>query len=657
MRINPFKFITLLCLVATGLCAQSRYIDSLVERLKTEKQDTVILKLKGEFGEMAPILREGYWDTLAAEAAKVNYPAGEAAFLNNRGYLAMSKGNIKEAIAYYEKSLKIREAIKDREGIANSYNNFGFLYESQNDRENAFIYYKKSLEIRKKINDPAKLGVAYNNVGSMLLGQKKYEEALQYFDEGITNSKKANDKVYLSLLYHNKGAAYDKQNRLDEALGFYEQAASIRREINEQEGLANTLSNIGYLYAKKKNYPKAINITEEALKIAQELGYPGLIKNVANDLKSIYVQTGNYKKAFELYALAVQMKDSVINLANKEAAIKQQYTYEFQEKENAIKVKAEIEKQTIKLRSEEEHKKQRVIIGSILTILVVTIVLGVFIYKAYRQKRDLSNELALKSTEVLKQKHIVDEKQKEILDSIHYAKRIQTALLANKELLRSNLPEHFILFKPKDIVSGDFYWATEHKGKFYLAVCDSTGHGVPGAFMSLLNMGFLSEAIKEKNIVKPNEVFDYVRARLISSIGNDGQKDGMDGVLLCYDKANARLEYAAANNAPVMVFNDELRELNKDRTPVGQGEQNKPFQLQTIALEPGSALYVYTDGYADQFGGPKGKKFKYRSLNNLLLANYNLPVNDQLNILETELDNWKGELEQVDDVCVIGLKF
>jgi serine phosphatase RsbU (regulator of sigma subunit) len=276
------------------------------------------------------------------------------------------------------------------------------------------------------------------------------------------------------------------------------------------------------------------------------------------------------------------------------------------------------------------------------------------------------------------QKELITEKNKEILDSINYAKRIQYTLLAHEELLKQNLPEHFVLFKPKDIVSGDFYWATAVNSRqsqsavdsaelpaatansklFYLAVCDSTGHGVPGAFMSLLNCSFLNEAITEKNISKPNEVLDHVRKRLIESISQDGGKDGMDGILVCFERnsnGTNKVTYAAANNNPILIRNGEIKELPADKMPVGLGEKKDPFALNTIELQKGDTLYLYTDGYADQFGGPKGKKFKYKTLNELLIRINQKPCLEQKQVLNTHFENWKGSLEQVDDVCIVGI--
>jgi serine phosphatase RsbU (regulator of sigma subunit) len=268
----------------------------------------------------------------------------------------------------------------------------------------------------------------------------------------------------------------------------------------------------------------------------------------------------------------------------------------------------------------------------------------------------LEEKVVERTAEVVQQKNIIEEKQKEILDSILYAKRIQTTILASETYLNKNLPEHFVYFKPKDIVSGDFYWATKKDDRFYLAVCDSTGHGVPGAFMSLLNISFLNEAINQQGIVKPNEIFNYVRERLIKNISKEGHKDGMDGILFCIDLKKRSYSYAAAHNRPVVVSNGSLVEYHADKMPIGIGVREDDFTNNELPLKKGDMLYMYTDGYADQFGGPKGKKFKYKNLNELLLNNTQLPVAEQKISLSRTFDNWKGSLEQIDDVCVIGIK-
>ena len=268
----------------------------------------------------------------------------------------------------------------------------------------------------------------------------------------------------------------------------------------------------------------------------------------------------------------------------------------------------------------------------------------------------LEDTVRERTAEVVMQKDIIEEKQKEVLDSINYAKRIQYTLLANDNFIRKFLKDHFVIFKPKDIVSGDFYWATKTEKYFYLAVCDSTGHGVPGAFMSLLNISFLNEAINEKKIAEPNKVLDYVRQRLIKNISKDGGQDGMDAILLCFDIETNEVTYAAANNAPIIIRDSIVIEYEADKMPVGIGIRNDPFRLFKLDVLKDDTILVYTDGFADQFGGEKGKKFKYKQLKENLIKNNHLPLAEQRENLISVFERWKGDLEQVDDVCVIGIK-
>jgi ligand-binding sensor domain-containing protein/serine phosphatase RsbU (regulator of sigma subunit) len=262
-------------------------------------------------------------------------------------------------------------------------------------------------------------------------------------------------------------------------------------------------------------------------------------------------------------------------------------------------------------------------------------------------------DVVLEKNKVEEKNEIIEKKQKEILDSINYARRIQYSLLANDQVLSENLPEHFILFKPKDIVSGDFYWATKKNERFYLAVCDSTGHGVPGAFMSLLNISFLNEAVNEKNISEPHKVLNHVREQLIQNM--DGGQDGMDAILVCFERN--RISYSAAHNKPVLIRKGKVIELQTDKMPVGKGEKMESFSGFELNAEKGDMLYMFTDGYADQFGGEKGKKFKYKQLHETLISISEEPMNVQKERLQKTFESWKGTLEQIDDVCILGVRF
>lgn len=275
----------------------------------------------------------------------------------------------------------------------------------------------------------------------------------------------------------------------------------------------------------------------------------------------------------------------------------------------------------------------------------------------FNQAKVAENQRAIAET----QKQLVQEKVKEITDSIHYAKRIQTALLTSQEYMKENIPgEHFVLFKPKDIVSGDFYWALQHKNKLYIANCDCTGHGVPGAFMSMLNISFLNKIILERGITEPHEIINHVRDEIISALNPKGSKevstDGMDAVLCCFDFEHMKLTFASANNALWLVRDQQLTEFKVDKMPIGKysGEMS-PFTLQTIELKKGDIVYTSTDGFHAQWD-KNDKRLMKRNLKELLLSIHTRPMQEQKDYLDQFFENWKEDTEQVDDVCIIGIK-
>ncbi len=279
----------------------------------------------------------------------------------------------------------------------------------------------------------------------------------------------------------------------------------------------------------------------------------------------------------------------------------------------------------------------------------------------YLAVRVFKFENLIYSKEINKQRDEIEEKNKDIVSSIHYAKRIQTALLASDSLLKKNLPEHFVLYKPKDIVSGDFYWGEQLGNKFLLCTGDCTGHGVPGAFMSLLGVSFLNEIVIERKITRPDLIFNHLRDDIIKVLNPAGTldegKDGMDAVLCSFDFENNLLEFACANNPIWIIRGNECMEFKPDKQPIGMYEgERKTFTLQTFQLQKGDLVYSFTDGYADQFGGEKGKKFKYKKLQEILLQNSKSNFNEQHSILDKVIEEWKGELDQVDDILIIGIR-
>ena len=302
------------------------------------------------------------------------------------------------------------------------------------------------------------------------------------------------------------------------------------------------------------------------------------------------------------------------------------------------------------------------------TLYILALIGSVFLFVRLYTKRLKERNLQLEETinvrtkTIVNQKHELEHKNKEIVDSINYAQRIQKSLLASDQLLKKNLKDYFVFFQPKDIVSGDFYWGAELAGdRFALVTADSTGHGVPGAIMSMLNISCLNEAIEGQKLKEPKDILNYTRYKVIKHLSNDGSqeggKDGMDCSLICFDLTNNKLAYSAANNPIWIVRNNELIELKPDKMPVGKHDRDsESFNQNEFELQKNDVVYALTDGMPDQFGGPKGKKYMYKQLKELLLSINQLPLVQQKEKLQTEFNSWKSLMEQVDDVLLIGVR-
>lgn len=570
----------------------------------------------------------------------------------NLGNYYSSAGDYPNAIRTTLNALKIHQAQKNLQAIGNCRNGLGNIYDSQKNYEEALKEHFIALSIRKQIGDKIGMADSYNNIGIIYNTRKQLDKSLEHHLIALKIREEIGDMHGIAVSLNNIGNYYTYKSSYKEALSKYFQSMAIREKIGDTENLAASYSNLSSSYYRLQNYRESEKYCQKAVALSKELNLPEQLYISYDILSSVQEKLTNYKAALSSYKLGISYRDSVFNKENTKKLITAKMNFDFEKKEQATKLMQD-KKDALSNEKIKQQTQQRnyFIIGFIAAFTLL-----IFIFNAYRQKKEANIIISNQKKVVEMKNEIIEEKQKEILDSINYAKRIQYTLLAHADFLNENIPNNFVFFHPKDIVSGDFYWASKRNNMFYLAVCDSTGHGVPGAFMSLLNIGFLTEAINEKGIEQPNEVFNFVRQRLIDNISKEGQKDGFDGILICIDKSKNSITYTAANNPPILIQNNSLVQLPCDRMPVGKGERKEDFKLYSVDINQGDTLYLYTDGYADQFGGPKGKKFKYKQLNELLVANCNRSLNEQNEIVKTIFDEWKGNLEQVDDVCVIGIR-
>lgn len=575
---------------------------------------------------------------------------GLAATLNNLGIVYQDHGDNAKAIEYYILSLIKNEEIGDKNGEANTLSNIGRIYLEQSDTIKAINFQTRSLKIREAMNDKRGMAIAYNNLGTIYSDQGNNVKAMEYYTRNLKINEEIGDKNNKAQALANIGLIYKKQGDNLKALDYFSRSLRMFEEIGNKRWAALSLTHIGDIYKRKGEIEKAIEFYNKALAIAQGAGIVSTTKDASHALASGYKTTGNYKEALKMHELFITMRDSIINENSQKAIMKQEIRYSY-DKQKALDEK-EYEKQ--KAVSAEREQKQKVISYAIAGSLLLVLVFTFFVFNRLR--------FTAKQKKIIEeQKNLVEGKQKEISDSVSYAKRIQTSFLTSEVYIKRYLPEYFILYKPRDIVSGDFYWMHQQKDYLYFCVADCTGHGIPGAFMSLIGMGILNEIIYSKQIKDTNKILDELRRIVILAVNPEGAlvegKDGMDMVLGRLHCGTKELQYSAANNSFYVYQNGELIKHKPDKMPVGKlADFEKPFSQHTIQLKTGDIVYASTDGFLDQFGGSKGKKFMAKRFETYISSITLNPLDEQKEMLEKEFLEWKGDLAQVDDVCLIGLK-
>jgi serine phosphatase RsbU (regulator of sigma subunit)/Tfp pilus assembly protein PilF len=573
--------------------------------------------------------------------------------LGNIGVANDFQGKYPEALRFFFECLKLNESIENKDGIATALNNIGIIYYEQRDFEKALKYYNDALKIQEAIGDKQAISFSLNNIGLVYSDMNKIDKALEYYSKSLKLKEAANDKRGIVSALLNISGVYAQNEEYEKTLEYQFKALEVNREVNNKSDDAKLLNNIGKVYLLQKNYAKAIEYCEKAILISREIGVLEEILETEKNLSDIYAESGNPAKAFEHYKAFITARDSLFNVENTKDIVRSEMNFDF-EKKQAI-AKAEQEKKDAI--NAEELKQQRMQRNYFIIGFILMIALALFIFKGYTEKKKANTIIA-------EQKAIVEEKNKDITDSINYAKRIQTAILPSIDSIQLHLPQSFVFYQPKDIVSGDFYWFTEKENRLIFAVADCTGHGVPGAFMSMIGNDMLTQIIIEKGFLEPGQILtrlhEGVKNALKQDIGAGETKDGMDIALISIHKNSNIVEYAGALR-PLWLIKPSVQEVTEykaDKHSIGgsASAEERTFTNHVIPFSEGDSIYLSTDGYADQFGGEKGKKYMTKNMKNLLLKIQNKNMNEQKTLVRQSFMEWKKDRSQVDDILVVGIR-
>jgi serine phosphatase RsbU (regulator of sigma subunit) len=698
-------------------------LDSIIDVYQKTKSDTTKARILVYFSEYYSKINVDtikYFTTKAIQICDKNIPNAntiekknfkliKGSATNNLAFYYSQKGQFDSSIYFYNNSISIFKEVDNQNRYARSLTDLGYVYSCKGDNIKALEYYYKSLKIQDKINDVDGMTLTRNNIAVINFGLGEYDKALNEFLKCVNLQEKTNNLGNTALYLSNIGYVYSVKSDSANALNYYRKSLAIRKKLNDKSGIYILYNNIGLLYNNYKDYNKAIEYALLSLQTATELGANEDIAILKNNIgnyykklnnfakaydyikqgyehaiqikkaKNIYVcltnmveiseMTGKYKEALNYHKLAIALKDSLNNEDIKKESYKKELDFDYSKKKLVDSLQIIANEKITEAKFKQEKTQRYTLYGGLLVLICVAVFIFNRLQITKKQNLIIENQklqVELKNEEITHQKELVDEKQKEIIDSINYAKRIQQAVLTGEDVWKKVSKEHFILFKPKDIVSGDFYWAyNTPNNRSIFALADCTGHGVPGGFMSMLGNSFLNEIVVENKIFKADEILNKLRAKIISALEQKGgtqQKDGMDISLCVWNKLDNTLEFAGANNPLWLVRKNEnavteLVEVKADKMPIGTYLENEvPFSSTIIQLQKGDIIFLSTDGYPDQFGGPKGKKYKYKPLIDSLIKNSNLSMEEQKASLEIAFNDWKHHHEQVDDVSLIGVR-
>ncbi len=610
-----------------------------------------------------------------------------ASCYNTLGGIFWSKGDLSAAADAFYKSLDLKVKLGDSLGIANTYNNIGILFDSQHKLPEALEMYNKSLEIYQKKSIKRGIGRAYNNIAIVLKNMNRFGEAIEMLLKSLEIDKQLGNVDDQGKTLNNIGQLYLQMNDALSSIKFFNSAKEVFSKNKNLNGEAATVLNLGHANLKQGNLAQALNHFNQGLFMAQRIHSVELINESYESLCKVYKKNGNSSRALYYHELHSTLSDSLRSLEslNKLDELKIKYETELKETEIVL-LNKDRHIRTLEIEKQKSINKFLVLISGLLVILVCLIGIGWFTIRRDNQNLLLKNneinqqkeeieaqrdQLELLNTtlnqqneEILAQRDhiktkniIISATNRRLTENIEYASRIQKALLPEVDQINNYFSDHFIIYEPKDIVSGDFYWMWPQANKIYFSVVDCTGHGVSGAFMSILAYNYLKDSVITKGLSNPEEIISFisneVENNLYYNIPRHDIMDGMDIIVCCYNKDDNSLEFSGAHSSFYLIRDNALKSFKTDRYSIGSHvSQTESFSNQRVQLQKGDKLIFYTDGYMDQLNVFTKKKIGGTAFKNLIQSTENLSMSEQKQSIMNFFDQWRGDYEQIDDVLV-----
>lgn len=563
-------------------------------------------------------------------------------------------GNYNASQPLFTDALKVFETYNDSVWQSYALGNLGNAYSALGVDSLSRIYHRASLKIKHELNDIRGLGTGYNNYGNTFQREGQTElldSAIFYLKLALFYKKKSGNKLYISSTLHNLGEVYRASGDLDKSVLYYDSALVIRRQLGNMFGISSSLSGKGHALVLKGDLT-GFDSTYKAMEIAEDIGSNDKVIAAIMSLCGMYEHTRDFENAYKYRTLQADLRDSIFNSSLIETLSTLRTLHEVDQKDKENKIL--IQEQSL---SKERDQKRFIIILSVAVVMVIIILM---LYASFKTKQKANDLLKGKNNELRRTSSLLKESQKEILDSINYAKRIQDSMLTTRNYFEKEFPSYGLFYKGRDIVSGDFYWAANVEGKKVVIVADSTGHGVPGAFLSLIGIKLLHEIVEQEKTTDSSTILNKLNERLIKDLSQNATeevKDAMDITVIVYNEYSSKLQVSGACHKLIHI-GSETNVIRLDRIPLGNsGVLDHQYSSEELVIQKGDKIVMFSDGIIDQFGGPNNEKFKGKRFMKVIEEKKDLHSNNLVNCIEDEFNIWKEGYDQLDDVCVMSLEF